>query len=113
MYANIGTIAELVQAKNGSRATHRVLRSRECAYFGRKGARIVLDTLVLEWTDPPMSGGHWPPRLVEIARGVPALCNSAQTNDAVTRQSFGAPADLYIRRAMEELNSERRYPTKI
>jgi ABC-type Fe3+-hydroxamate transport system substrate-binding protein len=26
-------------------------------------------TLILEWTDPPMSGGHWTPGLVEIAGG--------------------------------------------
>jgi iron complex transport system substrate-binding protein len=26
-------------------------------------------TLVLEWTDPPMSAGHWTPELVELAGG--------------------------------------------
>lgn len=32
-------------------------------------------TLVLEWTDPPMSAGHWIPELVELAGGVPLLAN--------------------------------------
>jgi len=30
---------------------------------------------VLEWTDPPMSGGHWTPGLVELAGGEPVLAN--------------------------------------
>ncbi len=32
-------------------------------------------TLVLEWTDPPMSAGHWIPELIEIAGGAPILAN--------------------------------------
>jgi iron complex transport system substrate-binding protein len=31
--------------------------------------------LVLEWTDPPMSAGHWTPGLVELAGGEAALGN--------------------------------------
>jgi iron complex transport system substrate-binding protein len=32
-------------------------------------------TLTLEWTDPPMSAGHWIPGLVELAGGEPILGN--------------------------------------
>ena len=32
-------------------------------------------TVVLEWTDPPMSAGHWIPQLLEIAGGTPVLAN--------------------------------------
>jgi iron complex transport system substrate-binding protein len=32
-------------------------------------------TLVLEWTDPPMSAGHWIPELIELAGGTPVLAN--------------------------------------
>ncbi len=32
-------------------------------------------TLVLEWTDPPMSAGHWIPEILEIAGGTPVLAN--------------------------------------
>jgi iron complex transport system substrate-binding protein len=31
--------------------------------------------LVLEWTNPPMSGGHWTPELVECAGGIPILAH--------------------------------------
>lgn len=30
-------------------------------------------TLMLEWTDPPMSAGHWIPELIELAGGAPVL----------------------------------------
>lgn len=33
-------------------------------------------TLLLEWTDPPMSAGHWTPELVELAGGFPVLANA-------------------------------------
>lgn len=32
-------------------------------------------TLVLEWSDPPMSAGHWIPELIELAGGEPVLAN--------------------------------------
>lgn len=32
-------------------------------------------TLVLEWTNPPMSAGHWIPELIELAGGAPVLAN--------------------------------------
>jgi iron complex transport system substrate-binding protein len=32
-------------------------------------------TLLLEWTDPPMSAGHWIPGLIELAGGTPILAD--------------------------------------
>lgn len=32
-------------------------------------------TLVLEWTDPPMSAGHWIPEVIELAGGAPVLAH--------------------------------------
>ena len=40
--------------------------------------------LVLEWTDPPMSGGHWTPGLVELAGGTPILGNSGMNSRVLT-----------------------------
>lgn len=41
----------------------------------RERRRSPIPTLVLEWTDPPMSAGHWIPELTEIAGGVPLLAD--------------------------------------
>jgi len=44
--------------------------------------------LVLEWTDPPMSGGHWTPGLVELAGGAPLLAHPGANSQTLTwRQS--------------------------
>jgi iron complex transport system substrate-binding protein len=40
--------------------------------------------LVLEWTDPPMSGGHWTPGLVELAGGIPILSNPGANSQTLT-----------------------------
>jgi iron complex transport system substrate-binding protein len=40
--------------------------------------------LVLEWTDPPMSGGHWTPGLVELAGATPLLGNPGANSRVLT-----------------------------
>ncbi|MGC1983953.1 MAG: cobalamin-binding protein [Candidatus Cybelea sp.] len=66
-------------------ATHRVpeaeallssLRARVVALERESSHRTRRPrTLTLEWTDPPMSAGHWIPGLVELAGGEPVLGN--------------------------------------
>jgi iron complex transport system substrate-binding protein len=48
--------------------------------------------LVLEWTDPPMSGGHWTPGLVELAGGTPLLGNAGANSQVLTWEQI-AQAD--------------------
>jgi len=47
-------------------------------------------TLVLEWTDPPMSGGHWTPELVELAGGEPLLGNPRANSQTLTWEAIAA-----------------------
>lgn len=37
--------------------------------------RLTMRVLFLEWTDPPMSAGHWIPELVELAGAQPVLAD--------------------------------------
>ncbi|HEX8805379.1 MAG TPA: ABC transporter substrate-binding protein, partial [Candidatus Aquilonibacter sp.] len=46
--------------------------------------------LVLEWTDPPMSGGHWTPGLVELAGGTPLLGNPGANSQVLTWEQIAA-----------------------
>ena len=53
--------------------------------------------LVLEWTDPPMSGGHWTPGLVELAGGTPVLGNQGANSQTLTWESIAqADPDLIV-----------------
>ena len=46
--------------------------------------------LMLEWTDPPMSGGHWTPGLVELAGATPILGNPGANSRVLTWDEIAA-----------------------
>jgi iron complex transport system substrate-binding protein len=76
VFANIVFVGELTGHAGGARdlvasLRERTERLRERTSRSGESPR----TLVLEWTDPPMSGGHWTPGLVELAGGTPLLGN--------------------------------------
>jgi iron complex transport system substrate-binding protein len=75
VYANILTVAELTGRTEAGAALVDGLRARAAALAARVAGRPRFRTLVLEWTDPPMSGGHWTPGLVELAGGEALLGN--------------------------------------
>ena len=73
VYANIATVAEIAGAEQAAGALVAELRAR-IEKLGLAVAALPRPrTLVLEWTDPPMSGGHWTPGLVELAGGTPVF----------------------------------------
>lgn len=47
-------------------------------------------TLVLEWTDPPMSAGHWIPELIEIAGGSPLLADAGANSKRLDWDAIAA-----------------------
>ena len=50
------------------------LRSRMAEVEHRVRGLPPVRTFPLEWLEPPFSGGHWVPDLVERAGGIPVLC---------------------------------------
>lgn len=89
VYATIVFLGELTGRTRGAAAVVDGLRARETAL------RDTLRTnapraLILEWTDPPMSGGHWTPGLVELAGAIPLLAHPGANSqtlawDAIAR----------------------------
>lgn len=74
--ANITQLGEITGHSAEARDLVAQLDSRITALRTRTAARAERPrTLVLEWTDPPMSAGHWIPELVELAGGIPVLAN--------------------------------------
>jgi iron complex transport system substrate-binding protein len=47
-------------------------------------------TLVLEWTDPPMSAGHWIPELIELAGGEPVLAHPGADSQRLAWDAIAA-----------------------
>lgn len=54
--------------------------------------------LVLEWTDPPMSAGHWTPGLVELAGGEAVLGNPGANSRTLTWEEIAQsdPEDIVV-----------------
>ncbi len=83
VYATIAFLGELSSCERGAQNVVEGLRLREAVLRNTQRA-IAPRVLILEWTDPPMSGGHWTPGLVELAGGIPLLANpgaNSQTLD--------------------------------
>jgi len=90
VYANIAWIGELTGADTGAQALLAHLRARELALQTGASGNPPPRTLVLEWTDPPMSGGHWTPGLVALAGGEPVLAHPGANSQTVTWDAIAA-----------------------
>ncbi len=76
VFENISLLGEISNHAQGARDVVANLGSRVTALRDRSARRKYRPrTLVLEWTDPPMSAGHWIPELIEFAGGIPVLAN--------------------------------------
>ena len=76
VFANILYLGEITCRAESALAGVSALRSRvDILREATDDAAIRPRTLVLEWIDPPMSGGHWTPQLVELAGGTPVLAH--------------------------------------
>ncbi len=93
VFSTITFVGELVDARDGAARLLAQLRARVDALSERVAAReggARAGVLVLEWTDPPMSGGHWTPGLVELAGGEPVLGNPGANSRVLTWDEIAA-----------------------
>jgi iron complex transport system substrate-binding protein len=81
VFSTITFLGNLTGTPDGAAQLLESLRLRVSALRDR-AARPRERVLVLEWTDPPMSAGHWTPGLVELA-GADALLGNPGTNSRV------------------------------
>lgn len=92
VYSNVQTLAQMVGATAGAERLLHDLQKRETALREKYEHHAHPRTLVLEWTDPPMSGGHWTPGLVEIAGGMPVLSNPCANSTVLDWNDIAAEA---------------------
>ena len=114
VYATIVFLGAVTGRERGAAAVVEGLRARETVL--REGPRATAPrALILEWTDPPMSGGHWTPGLVELAGAIPLLAHPGANSqtlawDAIAQADPGVivvvPCGFDLpraRRAVDEL----------
>ncbi len=83
VYANVATIGDLTGTRPAADLVVAELRARAARLAAHVAGRPRPRTLVLEWTDPPMSGGHWTPGLVELAGGEPLLAHPGANSQTI------------------------------
>jgi len=89
--ATIATVGEVCGVPETAASVVADLRARLDALAARTGSAPTRPrTLVLEWTDPPMGGGHWTPELVRIAGGEPILAESGDRSSVLTWETIAA-----------------------
>lgn len=105
VYANILTLGALTHHESGARALVGGLRERIAAFQSEVSsyaqpvqANGKKRVLVLEWTDPPMSAGHWTPQLVELAGATPVLANRGANSQVLRWETIAAedPDDIIV-----------------
>jgi iron complex transport system substrate-binding protein len=118
VFTNISRLGEITGHSTQARDLVARLEARVKALRARTaGAAKRPRTLVLEWTDPPMSAGHWIPELVELAGGIPVLAHPGAYSRRLewTAIAQAEPEALIVapcgfdlprtRRAIEELDA--------
>jgi iron complex transport system substrate-binding protein len=84
VFSTIRTLGELTSKRAAARNLVELMESQIAVLRAKTKHLPRPRTLLLEWTDPPMSGGHWAPELVEIAGGEPVLANSGADSQTLT-----------------------------
>ena len=71
--ASVETLGKATGTEEAATALVRSLRGRLDAVRAAVAGRDPVPVMVLEWTDPPFTPGHWVPDMVTAAGGVPLL----------------------------------------
>lgn len=109
--ATIALLGELTNRVATAREAVSTLQERAAALYERNCASASRPrTLVLEWTDPPMSAGHWIPGLIELAGGEPLLGNPGANSQRLSWDQIAAaqPEAVVVAPCGFDLDATRR-----
>ncbi|MDX2202747.1 MAG: cobalamin-binding protein [Hyphomicrobiaceae bacterium] len=90
VYDDIARIAGAADAASAGAALIQRMRQRFAALRALTAPLPVRSLAFIEWVDPPMSGGHWMPELIEIAGGVSLFGDTGSTSPWITWDAVAA-----------------------
>ena len=97
IFVTIEAVGKLLGREDRAREITEGLRARVEAVKKTALRLPSIRVLALEWLDPPFSGGHWIPEMVEIAAGTNLLTEKAQPSRQVTwRQIRDATPEVVV-----------------
>jgi iron complex transport system substrate-binding protein len=86
----IAVVGEATDTEQRARAVIHELRARVDIVRGAVAQHHRPRTFALEWSDPPFSGGHWVPDMIEAAGGDSVLASSGDRSRRLTWDEVGA-----------------------
>lgn len=89
-YDDIARIADAAGAAPAGAALIGAMRQRFAALRARTAQLPRRSLAFIEWVDPPMSGGHWMPELIEIAGGVSLFGETGSPSPWITWDAVAA-----------------------
>jgi iron complex transport system substrate-binding protein len=94
VFSNIATLGDLTGHRSEADTLLASLRDRVRRIARAPASKV----LVLEWTDPPMSAGHWTPGLVELAGGIAMLGNPGANSQVLSWDAIvdADPDDIIV-----------------
>jgi iron complex transport system substrate-binding protein len=93
---SVETLGKATGTEDTAAALVRSLRSRLDAVRSAVAGREPVPVMVLEWTDPPFTPGHWVPDMVTAAGGVPVLGKAGQRSGRTTWQDVAASGPAVV-----------------
>lgn len=94
--AQIETVGRLLDREAESAEIAAGLRRRIAAVRATAATLPSVSVFALEWSDPPFSGGHWVPEMIELVGGVPVLAEKAQPSRETAWHEIRAAAPEVI-----------------
>jgi iron complex transport system substrate-binding protein len=97
VYGTIDALGEITRTQDAARSLIAALRHREASIAQAVSGLPRPTVLLLEWTDPPFSAGHWSPGLIELAGGVPVCANPGANSRTIEwREAQAADPDVIV-----------------
>lgn len=95
--ASVGTVGAATGREGAAAELMSSLRAQLAALAARLDGARTRRVLVLEWTDPPFSAGHWVPDMVAAAGGAEVLGRAGERSSAVSwDQVLASGAEVVI-----------------
>jgi iron complex transport system substrate-binding protein len=90
IYADIARVAEAIGRPEAGENLIASMQDRLAAIAAKVAGRPKKKLAFIEWVEPPMSGGHWMPELIDIAGGTSVFGSTGEPSPWITWKEVAA-----------------------
>jgi iron complex transport system substrate-binding protein len=90
IYTDIARVAEAIDRPEAGEKLIASMQDRLAAIAAKVAGRPKKKLAFIEWVEPPMSGGHWMPELIDIAGGTSVFGSTGEPSPWITWKEVAA-----------------------